>query len=390
MTYTPNFSDPRVVKRLTQAWNYALANLSETKPRQWGTRQIDRWFGYQHTDIGNWLRSQLLTVSNNTYNKFTGQAKEYLLNVEGIESIGSVIGKSRSNIPCANDLKPHKIAAADAIYGKTIESGVFEYRDKSERLWNDIQNLDNEIRKPLFANYGYIHEYDIKSSAPTILTQLARRIGIRGKIRTVDEYLQDPEKARQRIAALLGVNRKTAKRLITSRFAGARFGKENAIFRELNHNWLQHNRLMTDPWFAALSKDIKKIWDAIKQSEGYHRLNSHIKWQIYFREEKRVMSAVHRFLERTSNRYFHEHDGWRCTQPVQLRALQLHIEKQTDYWIEFDHDVFEADKVPCKGTTRSLDENSCGFFVLTGEVKREEPQTIIETLITPDKRPVLI
>lgn len=362
--YQPKISDPRVIRKLTQAYNRALANLSATKPRAWGTRQIDRWFGYQHTAIGQWLRTTLLVEANSYYNSFRGIAKTYTLNVEGATLIAGLIGKKNSSfIPCANDLKRQQLSAAIAVYGDAIESGAFEYREKSNRLWNDLQNIPNETRKPLFANYGYIHEYDIKSSAPTILTQYAKNLGSRKRIPTVEAYLENPNFYRQRIADSLGIELSVAKRIITSRFAGARFGNNNAILSELGGRWILHNRLKEDTWFQDLSRDIKKIWDTIKIHEGFSRLNSRQKWSIYFREEMRVMRGVHRFLEKNSIQYFHEHDGWRSNQAVDIYQLKNAILRSSGYRIEFDYEIFERDiEVPLQEPTHDISSKYHSLF----------------------------
>lgn len=340
--YKPNFNDPRTIRRINKSLNWALACLSPTKPKQWSTRKIDSVFGNQGNKLSKMIREQLLTVYDSYYNPEQGRSKTYLLNLQGAQSLGYKIG--RQIIPCALHLHQEKIRSADQLWGKQIAQGVFEYQEKSNRLWNDIQNLDNATRKPLFANYGYVHEYDIKSAAPTILYQLAKHSGLTRPVPTVEEYLQDPDQLRTSLANNLGIDRKTAKQLITSRFAGARFGRENSLFKQLNQDTHTHWLLKNDVWFELLSQDIKKIWDAIKKNESCGRMTARTKWSVYFREELRVMRSVHKYLDRTSLRYFHEHDGWRCDSPIDIRELKLHIQKQTGYWIEFDWEVFELDR----------------------------------------------
>ena len=140
------------------------------------------------------------------------------------------------------------------------------------------------------------------------------------------------------------MDRKTAKQLITSRFAGARFGRENSLYFQLGQDPHRLDLLKNDPWFEQLSVDIKKMWDSIKAHEQLGRMNAKTKWGIYFREELCVMRSVHKYLDRTSVRYFHEHDGWRSNTPIDIRELKLHISKQTGYWIDFDWEVFELDR----------------------------------------------
>ena len=337
--YNPNFNDKRIVKRINHALNCALANLSTTKHKQWSTRQIDTWFGSQHNNLSKLLRQHLLICTDPYYNPEQGISKKYLLNMEGVQYLGSKIG--RNIIPCALHIQREKLASADTLYGNTIKSGNFQYRTKSHRMWNDIQNLDNATRRPLFANYGYIHEYDIRSAAPNILTQYAKKCGLDKPIPTLDAYLADIDTNRQNLANALECSTKTAKKLITSRFAGARFGAQNSIIKELDYNWLQYNRLKNNIWFDNLTQDITLLWKAIKSHDNLSRMLARTKWDIYFREEQRVMKSVHKYMDKTSARYFHEHDGWRCDTPIDLRSLKLHVHKQTGYWLDFDWEVFE-------------------------------------------------
>lgn len=342
MKYKPNFNDPRVVKRINRSLDYAIACLSTTKPKQWGTRHLDTWFGSQHNPLSKLIRSHLLIVSDPYYNPERGIAKKYLLNMAGAQRLGDLIG--REIFPCALQMQQTQIECANRIYGEQIATGAFEYKTRSNRLWNDIQNLSNSTRKPLFANYGYIYEYDIKSAAPNILTQYARHHGLARHTPTIDEYLEDPTHCRNYLKQLLHTDVKTAKQLITSRFAGARFGPTNSIMHTLNRNWHQYNTLKSDVWFEQLTREIKLVWDSIRDHQGVTRLNSGDKWSIYFREELRVMKSVHKYLDRTNVRYFHEHDGWRSTGSCDIHQLKLHIRKHTGYWLEFDEVVFEINR----------------------------------------------
>ena len=338
--YNPNFNDPRVKKRINKSLDYALANLSATKPKQWSTRQIDVWFGNQGNKLSKMLREQLLVVDNPYYNPDKGIAKKYLLNMQGAQRLAEHVNRTVGRTP--SEQHTQRVESADRLFGSSIEQGVFEYKEKSSRLWHNCQNLDNTTRKHLFANYGYVHEYDIKSSAPTILYQLARRTHLTRPTKTIDSYLENPEQSRTRLQNLLNVDRKTAKQLITSRFAGARFGRENSIAQQLDFNRLAYERIVNDEWYAQLSKDIKKMWDALKIHEGHNRLNTRTKWSIYYREELRIMKLVYSFLDKQGiTKRFHEHDGWRSQGAVDLRQLQLHIHKASGYWIEFDYEVFD-------------------------------------------------
>lgn len=337
--YKPNFTDPRIIRKATRAWRLASINLHATKPREWYTRHIDTWFGHS-SNLGKWLRGQLLICVDPYYNPERGRAKKYTLNEANWIELGNRLGLI-AKVPCVTQIQAARLASADAEYGSQIQLGSFEYELKNNRLWNPIQQLDNAIRKPLFANYGYVNEYDIRSAAPVIITQYARQSGFNRPIHAIEQYLEDPRQFRLDLANRIGVDAKTAKKLITSRFAGAAFGPRNSIKKELGDRWVAYERLKTDSVFAALSEDIVRVWQWIKvQDEITGRFTSRAKWQIYFQEEHRVMSSVHKFLSKNNITYFHEHDGWRCVESVDLYQLRLHVRNATGYSIDFTHEVF--------------------------------------------------
>jgi hypothetical protein len=55
MTYTPNFNDPRVKKKIKRALGFACSSLSETNPRGWARVELDRHFGTQNHNLSKWL-----------------------------------------------------------------------------------------------------------------------------------------------------------------------------------------------------------------------------------------------------------------------------------------------------------------------------------------------
>lgn len=334
--YKPNLNDPRIIKTASRAWRLVSMNLHSSKPRQWATRHIDTWVGTS-PKLGAWLRSQLLICVDPYYNPETGKCKKYLLNQDNWIALGHRLDLI-AKVPCATQLFEAKVNSAATIFGAEIAAGNFQYTTKSNRMWNPIQHLDNEIRKPLFANYGYVHEYDIRSAAPTLLTQYARKSGFDKSIPIIELYLSDPNSFRQDLADRIDVDIKTAKTLITQRFAGASFGPQNSIAKTLDGRWVSYNRLRTDPVFVALSKEIVLLWQWIKVKENITvRLNSGMKWGIYFQEEYLVMKSVHRYLSDNNIQYFHEHDGWRSPKPVDLNLLTQHLQIETGYVLDFSY-----------------------------------------------------
>jgi hypothetical protein len=341
MNYEPNFRDPRVKKRILRALGFACSSLSIDKSRAWARVELDRHFGTQNHKLSKWLRSKLLVKQSDKYNMDRHLCKQYTLNSEGVcelSELYNVVTKSKfPSVAQVQELvQKTGIEWAREQYLPQIQSGLFEYKDKSHRLWNDIQRLPTDIRRPLFAQQGYHWEYDICASAPTLIYQRARREGMTRPTKTLDAFLQDRQLYRQALAETLDCDLAQAKQIITALFSGAKLGPGNAIADVLNHDMHKLQILKNNTWIKELRKDIKKCWDAIKSSESSLRLRSRDKWMIYFELERSVMTVVRTELTKLSVRYFLEHDGWRCDSHIDEYSLRLLVKKKTGYSVEFD------------------------------------------------------
>ena len=342
MTYTPNFADPRVKRRIKRAMGFACSSLSDTRARAWARVELDRHFGTQNHDLSRWLRTKLLVKQSDKYNMDRHLCKQYTLNTEGVRELSELynvvsIVKFPSVAQVQELVQNTGIQWAKEQYLPQIQSGLFEYKDKSNRLWNDIQRLPTEIRRPLFAEQGYHWEYDICASAPTLLYQRAKKEGMTRPTKTLDAFLADRKLYRQALAETLSCDPAQAKQIITALFSGAKLGPGNAIADVLNNDIAKLAILKNNVWIKELRKDIKKCWDAIKSSEQSLRLRSRDKWMIYFELERAVMNVVRSELNKLSVRYFLEHDGWRCDSHVDEYSLRLAVKKRTGYSVEFDY-----------------------------------------------------
>lgn len=345
MTYTPDFACKRTQKRIRRAVGFAVSCLSD-KPREWSTRALDRHIGYTHKPLGKYLREKLLVECDERYLFGTAgsRCKTYRRNYTGVIELINASGVFSNAYTHKHTLVPTK-EIARAYVEETfpeIQSGAFEYRERSDRLWHHLQNVRSDIRKPLLAEHGYRYEYDIDCAAPTLIFQLARQSGLTHRSRTdlIEAYIDDPTPYRQQLAQEIGCDEKTAKRIINARFAGATLRANRSIHSYLDYNWRQLGLLKQSPWFQQFSKQIKKCWDKIKLDLGVRRLSPRDKWSIYFQQERQVMGVVRRELDKTGCRYFLEHDGWRCDEWIDPYALQLLIRKRYNKTVKFSYEIW--------------------------------------------------
>ena len=81
MSYKPNFTDKRIIKRIRSAYGFTKGALSTTEPHNWAQVVIDKHIGRTNNNLGNYLRNILLTCTNHHYNKDTKQTKQYIANI---------------------------------------------------------------------------------------------------------------------------------------------------------------------------------------------------------------------------------------------------------------------------------------------------------------------
>lgn len=335
MKYKPNFNDPRVQKRARLALQFATTALDKSVPHSWSTRYIDRYFGQAQLDLSRWLRSQLLICIDPYWNIESGVCKKYLRNPNGINYIKTCLNLKSTDIEFD-------------LFDEEVRTGKFEYEEQSNRQWHPLQRVPSTIRRPYMASHGYIYEYDLKACAPNLLLQYARRLGMAAATPHIEQYIQDRTEIRNLIAEQLNINPKIIKKIITALFAGAPLSHypDTEIFRLLNGNH-QHIDILKEV-LGDLRQEIKSLWDTIKQytertyvttSKGTQRLKpltGRDKWNIYFQLEREVMDSVRTYLKRTKNKFFNEHDGWRCVDVVDTNMLRTYVRNQTGYVIELD------------------------------------------------------
>ena len=338
--YTPNWNDPRVRRRIKHAIGFASASLTVDKGRQWTTRELDKHLGRTCESLGAYLRDRLLLCTDDIYwfGTHGSKCKEYRLNSKGYAELCEHIDLGDKTSIRLTHTAQRGVEWFEKQYAQELESGNWQYTSTSNRLWNPAQSYPNSIRKTAFARQGYVWEYDIVSAAPTLITELARRSGLTKPIPVIQAYLADPNTYRNNLAQEIGVTPRVAKQLILMRFAGARMGPMGSIIKQLPTNsTLHYQRLRANEFYTTITKEIKLLWDAIKQDlQLESRLTSRDKWFMFFEQEAQVMKVVRKQLNKTGMKYFLEHDGWRCSHYIDENSLRLLVRKCLDINVKFE------------------------------------------------------
>ena len=376
--YKPNFNDPRILSRISHAYGFTKAVMSEDKPTNWSSRTIDKYFGQNQNQLSKYLRNKLLICTNSRYDMNNGKCKEYKINPCGLSFIKEILLGNTSIVHM--DSKDDNNTITTTLYPSVLQVGMqldrklinnwcirefgeelktlnFNYKDKSNRLWHPIQNIKKENKKIILAEMGLGNHYDIEACAPNLIKQYAEHTGMDEPLTALNEYLSDKSNVRTRISKQLEVPIQITKVIINALFCGARVGNnpDFAISQLLNHDSARITWLKEDPYIMQLRADIKTCWDYIEPhlpksyittSNGIKRkapLTSKRKWNLYFEQERKVLNQVKTYLHLTSNRCFLEHDGFITEYELDIDDLKSYIENTTDYNLNFKHEIVQLD-----------------------------------------------
>jgi hypothetical protein len=365
---------------------FVIGVFSDT-PHKWSTRFIDRYLGVSSNPLSRWLRSHLLCVTDTRYNKDTGLCKQYVINRTGVRYLRDLLGSnkqtysewtvldehrkkasiaslisgdsltpssSNTNTPCTTPSVLHLQVDdyslvkswAESEFADELDSLEFTYQDKSSRLWHPLQNVRSQYRKNIFSAAGMPWEYDIQCSAPTLIHQYSHRCGMDLYLFALRKYLNNRHLVREQVAQDVGITESQSKAVINALFAGARIGVSDQldVYHMVNCDADVIQKLRDHKYIQELRADIKTCWDHIypvvgrrtQTRNGVTRqvpMSSSHKWRVYFDLERVVMSSIRKYLDMTGNRYFLEHDGWRCVSQIDVSHLLNYVEYDTGYQI---------------------------------------------------------
>jgi hypothetical protein len=332
MTYQPKFTDPRVQKRIRNAIQF-VEQYIDSKPVPVAQSQIYRFLGRTDTAIGQFLKDQLLICTDHYCNWQTHQCKKYVRNQDGLVNLKQQLGITSVKI-------------TDRIQ-EQLDSGEFEYVEKSNRFFNPVQYLPRRIKRPLLARNGYNYNYDIECASATLLYQYAQRIHKDLTLPAIEQYLANRTQIRNDISIKYNIPMDRVKKMITALFNGAPLSLSNqtSLFHLLDQDYSLIRKLKADESLSGIRDDIKSMWAIIspelKQKLQVKRLGSKHKASLYRELEREVMSVIKRELRRTKNKFLLEHDGWTCRDAVDITYVRSCVRSSTGYVINIDWEIYE-------------------------------------------------
>ncbi|MCR5881539.1 hypothetical protein LRS03_01105 [Rhizobacter sp. J219] len=353
MPYSPNFSDPRTRRRVRSALAWSWLYLTPTRARRVPKETLDAVFGPSGNKQAKFIRDALLVKQPWWDPDDFGEVKRYRLNDDGARALASAIELPADS---GDSIPQHVREHLDTVY-PALASLQFEYVDHAPgRLTHGLQNLRREVKPVLWRTFGLPYDYDIVACSANVLVQLAKRAGMK-HVPVLDEYLEDRAAWRERFAKIAGVEVEIAKKAITSIFTGALVAEneDSSIFHMVHRRAGAVAALRDDPDFSRLFAGVNSMWRWLRIAEGTQHRRSLVdlleghhgtrptgyrtgrqKYALYVRHERQVIDAVHAHLNKTGNRHFLEHDGWRTERPIDVERMREVIRDRTGFTLQIE------------------------------------------------------
>lgn len=337
--YKPNFSDPRVRRRTSLALGWVYSHTRCGKSRDLYCREIEQNVGRGDVGLGGYLRTHLITVTNSWWSMDTGKTKQYARNETGMQTVVENLGQTYT----PDTLWQHTRYWAEYNYADQLRSGVFEYTrgERSNRYNHPLQNVKRESRREIFREYGYVHQYDIESCAPSLLYQLAQKHGC-PQLPTVELLLNDRRTFRNDIVQDTGIPVEAIKIMITMMFSGApQRNQESSAYRSICDDPVALEQFFSHPSIILMKQEIRELWKYIKHAQQIdtsetRRITCKDKWQTYFELETQITGVVKQYLEQHNNKCFLIHDGFYTQQAINTQQLEAEIQEETGYNIKLE------------------------------------------------------
>ena len=334
MSYEPNFADPRIQRRVKQALTSVELYMKPGQIHPVSKTQQYKFFGNTSRPLGSYLKQRLLIVVDDYYNIQTGVCKKYSRNDSGILEIKQQTGLIDYQIEIKED------------FNQQTDSGQFEYKEINGRIYHPLQNLPKRIKRPYFSQRGYSYEYDICCCAQTVLIQYAEQLNLNKPISALREYTARRHQIRNQLALELGVKEDVVKQILHAILFGGTVSTwhTNQIYSYVNYNSLKIKQIKENLWIQQYQADVRDMWKSIRPSMQLSkgiRFNSRKKSQVYRDLEQQVREVIERYLKKTKNDNFFEHDGWTCRQAVDISELTSQVRRTTGFVIELDWTIIE-------------------------------------------------
>jgi hypothetical protein len=336
--YQPNFAHARVRSRVKKVLNFVELYVSRDQTHWIASSQLYQVFGNTSRPLGRYLKELVLETVDPFYNPLTHTCQQYRLRPHGVTWLQAQTGLGEF------------VPQVEPVLEQQLTSGRFDYQEKSDRLWNPLQQLSRSSRNRVLNTHGYCYHYDIEAAAPTLLLQRARSLNPDLAIPALSHYVQARTQVRRQIADQTGCTHQQIKDIINAVLQGAVVSSwpHSSVFRMLNWNRTQLQALQQCQEFQAIQQDIRRMWCQLRSeipvriitgSNGRPRrarLSGADKSGLYRQIESQVGQVIRRTLRGQRIRFLWIHDGWCSDQIIDPQLVRDRVRQRTGYQIQID------------------------------------------------------
>lgn len=342
MTYQPRLTDPRVRRRVVEAIRQVDHFLKPNQVHSLSQSLRRQWFGTTSNPLSQWLDQTLLETVDPHFNMNTGLCKKYRLRASALNNLKQQLG-----IETTYQLAPQLL--------DTIQTGDFDYVEKSDRWYSEAQFIPSKIRGDLLANAGYRYKYDIKAAAPTVLLQRAQQVNHNFQAPALTAYIQDRTAIRNRIAQEATVTVEQVKTVLNALLQGSFLSTwgNNKLYCVLNQDYDVVQRLKSSATLTAIRSDIRNLWQCLRDEfpveyttdknsrQRRRKLSGRTKSAYYRKFERQIATVIQRSLRKQHSRFLWIHDGWQSDQMTDIVDLQSQVRRKTGFLIDIDWEIYE-------------------------------------------------
>lgn len=340
--YQPNFSHARVIATAKRALSF-VALYTRPNSRVWISRnELYKHFGNTSRPLGKYLKQLLLVEADKYYNPITGTCKKYTQNKLGVNQLQQLLGLEQSY-----QLTPE--------LEQQLETGEFEYDEKSNRLYNPLQFVTKQVRGSILANRGYRYHYDIEAAAPTLLIQRAKQLDPSLELPNLEYYTQNRSQVRDQISSATGINNQQVKTVINALLQGSKLSvwQGNQLYKELDYSYYAMNSLKENAVLGLIREDIRLMWKTLKQDfpQRYmincngktisQRLSAKDKSGLYRELEDQVGKIIRKLLKKRKIQHLWIHDGWCCNGFINPDDVVDEVRRTTGYSLKLEWNKYE-------------------------------------------------
>lgn len=230
----------------------------------------------------------------------------------------------------------------------------FYQKARSGRLYGigiNLQNINKDIRKAALQGFGY-KDIDLENSQPSLLLNFY-------KGETLQYYVNNKSKIRQRLANLIDEDITTIKNILISLFFGAstQLTPKSSVVKKLGME--KATVLLTDSWVKDLIKDIRKAKKELLSSDTGVNILTKLPTKVL--ENMKLNHKVAHILQnlesqililcvKNYNADLLLHDGFITKDAVDLKELSTLVKNELSLEVEFSRELF--DKIEKKMITQ--------------------------------------